>query len=125
MSTDARGQDKTTVLSTDHKHSLLSNQRRRRTIALLDKHGELDMDGLATRIAKEEFGEPLKSDERKRVYVGLYQCHVPKLIDHGVVVETERGYRLGPQAGGLLHHIDDLPRYRRATSLLRRAMGRY
>jgi len=76
-------------------------------------------------MATEEYGDPLKSDERKRVYVALHQCHLPKLKDHSVVVETADGYQLGPAAPGLLHLVDELPTYRRATSLLRKAMGDY
>ena len=45
-------------------------------------------DELAERVAAEENGVPreeLSSAQRKRVYVSLYQTHVPKMEDAGLV----------------------------------------
>jgi len=34
----------------------------------------------------------LSSDQRKRVYIGLYQCHLPKMDDAGVIdFDKDRG----------------------------------
>jgi hypothetical protein len=50
----------------------------------------------------------LRSDERKRTYVGLYQCHLPKLDDADVVAfDKHRGdVRLGPAAPLLFDYLN-------------------
>ena len=55
--------------------------------------------------------QALNSQQRKRVYVGLYQSHLPKLDDLGVVAFNQsRGHvELGPRAAQLDRYltIDD------------------
>lgn len=76
-------------LSDDVIFGLLKNQRRREALRYLHENG-----GSATRselaehiAAKENDTEPrlLSSDQRKRVYIGLYQCHLPKMNEVGVI----------------------------------------
>jgi len=68
---------------------LLKNSRRREIISYLREHdGSAKLDELAEHIAADENDitvRQLSSDQRKRVYIGLYQCHLPKMDTLGVV----------------------------------------
>jgi len=68
---------------------LLKNRRRRMVIRYLRKHdGDAVLNDLAEHIAAEENDitvRQLSSDQRKRVYIGLYQCHLPKMDSLGVI----------------------------------------
>jgi hypothetical protein len=69
-------------------HTLKNSRRRHVLRYLIENGGEATLSGLAERIAAVENGIPegqLSSDQRKRVYVGLYQCHLPKMDDVGVI----------------------------------------
>lgn len=70
-------------LPLDEVFGLLKNQRRRRVLRILQEREEMITTGeLAEEIAALENHKPvahLHSDERKRVYVGLYQVHLPKM----------------------------------------------
>ena len=74
----------------DQLFEILKNKRRRRVLRYLLEGGkeEVTLDELAEAIAARETGKDVKqisSQERKRVYVGLYQCHLPKMDDYGAV----------------------------------------
>jgi len=75
--------------SLDLIFGILKNGRRRRVIQYLrDAEEEVTLSDLAEHIAAMENDTTpaqLTSSERKRVYVGLYQCHLPKMDDAGVV----------------------------------------
>lgn len=77
------------VLSLDQKFELLKNQRRRRALRYLIETGDSATTGeLAETIAAKENGideSMLSSSQRKRVYIALYQAHLPKMDDYGVV----------------------------------------
>lgn len=80
---------------------LLKNARRRRTLRLVADDGPVDLGDLAEQIAARENDVPvseLSSSERKRVYVGLYQCHLPKLDDEGVVAFDPESGRVAATA---------------------------
>lgn len=85
------------TLSLDEIFELLKNERRRKVIYyLLDaEDGTATLSDLAEHIAAEENDIPVKqlsSDQRKRVYIGLYQCHLPKLDEFGIIdFEDNRG----------------------------------
>jgi hypothetical protein len=68
---------------------LLQNSRRREVLAyLLNKEETVTLSDLAEHIAALENDieiRELNSDQRKRVYVGLYQTHLPKMDDTDVV----------------------------------------
>lgn len=71
-------------------HELFSSDRRRLVVNYLvrDADGRCTLSDLAEYIAAIENGcdvEELSSDQRKRVYIGLYQCHLPKMDDAGVI----------------------------------------
>jgi hypothetical protein len=99
-------------LSRDVIFELLKNQRRRYVLRYLaDDPGPVRLRDLAERIAAWENDKPigaLDSDERKRVYVGLYQCHLTKMDDAGVVeFNQDRGLiALGDRAPLLYQYLD-------------------
>jgi len=68
--------------------TLLKNPRRRAVLRHLEDTPETTLADLADRIAAEENDttpELLSSSERKRVYISLYQSHLPKLAEFGVI----------------------------------------
>jgi DNA-binding transcriptional ArsR family regulator len=75
--------------SLDLIFGILKNGRRRRVLKYLREiEGEVTLSDLAEHIAAIENDttpKQLTSSERKRVYVGLYQCHLPKMDDAGVI----------------------------------------
>lgn len=94
---DAEGDDGQSTLSTDEVYSLLSNERRRLVISLLsDKGQEVEMRDITTQVACIETGsrtDTVSSKERKRTHVSLYQCHLPKLDEAGVIDwDKDRGW---------------------------------
>ena len=78
-----------TELSQDEIFAILSNPRRRYVLYFLNQHETaIELTDLAEHVAAWENDttvEELNSKERKRVYVSLYQTHVPKLADHGLI----------------------------------------
>ena len=99
-------------ISRDVIFELLKNQRRRYVLRYLaDDPGPVRLRDLAERIAAWENDKPigaLDSDERKRVYVGLYQCHLTKMDDADVIsFNQDRGLiALGEQAPLLYQYLD-------------------
>lgn len=75
-------------LQQDTVFDVLSSPRRRYTLYYLRTHGEVDILDLAAAVAAWEYETDVDSitdQQRKRVYVSLYQTHVPKLDDLGLV----------------------------------------
>src|SRR6056297_1057486 len=70
-------------LSLDLVFEVLKNERRRRVLAYLRENDDtVSLSDVAEHIAAVENEKPetaLSSQERKRVYVGLYPCHQPKI----------------------------------------------
>jgi len=64
----------------------LSKERRRRLLDVLDDGGGGTFAEVVARVSEEIYGEDYDRQERKRVYVSLYQNHVPVLAENGVVV---------------------------------------
>lgn len=95
---DSRDQRRTADdLSLDIVFEILKNSRRREVIRYLREQEErVSLGEMAEHIAAIENGttvEALTSSQRKRVYVGLYQCHLPKMDDVGVVeFDQNRGH---------------------------------
>lgn len=84
-------------LDIDQVFELLKNERRREIITFLkhqDDHVSTS-DGLAEHIAALENDveiSELSSTQRKRVYIALYQCHLPKMDRFGVIdFDKQRG----------------------------------
>lgn len=81
---------------------LLANERRRWTLLVVDEHGLMDTRELSERVAEIEYGVGYTRDERKSVYVALYQSHLPLLLEYDVLEEAERQvYRPGPAFEGV------------------------
>jgi hypothetical protein len=76
-------------VSSDVLYSLLADKRRRYTLHYLKQRREqVAVREVAEQVAAWENGksvEELTSQERKRVYIALYQSHLPKLADAGVI----------------------------------------
>ncbi|MCU4924552.1 hypothetical protein OB905_00940 [Halobacteria archaeon AArc-dxtr1] len=83
-------------LSSDDVFHLLQTSRRRDVLTQLrEADNPLDIRTLSERIAAREHDttvETLDSTQRQRVYISLYQTHLPKLAEHGVIdYEKDRG----------------------------------
>lgn len=68
---------------------IVRNRRRRQVLAYVLEHdGGTTVSDLAEHVAALENDKPeslLTSQERKRVYIGLYQCHLPRMEQAGVI----------------------------------------
>lgn len=100
-------------LPLDQIFELLKNSRRRETLHYLNENdGEATLSDLAEHIAALENDttvQAISSSQRKRVYVGLYQCHLPKMDDMDVVeFDQNRGtIEIGPNADQLEPYLDE------------------
>jgi len=76
-------------LTKSEAFDVLRNKRRRIALTCLRAAGqEMSVKELSAAVAAEEYGvdsEQLSSDQYKRVYTGLYQCHLPRMDDLGVI----------------------------------------
>jgi hypothetical protein len=86
-------------LSKDDLFHILQNQRRRRVLKYLqdvDEDEQVDMRDIAEQVAAWEHDttlQQLTSDERQRVYIALYQSHLPKLDEKGIIdYNQSRGF---------------------------------
>jgi hypothetical protein len=64
----------------------IAKDRRRILLDVLDDEGGGTFSEVVARVSEEIYGTDYSSKERKRVYVSLYQNHVPRLGETGVVV---------------------------------------
>lgn len=100
-------------LPLDHIFEILKNSRRRQTLHYLREHGgETTLSDVAEHIAALENDttpRAITSAQRKRAYIGLYQCHLPKMDDMNVIeFDQNRGtIELGPNAAQLEPYLDD------------------
>jgi hypothetical protein len=95
-SSPTTSEDSDPRLAKDTLFDLLKNQRRRDALTyLVANDGRTTLSDMAEHIAAKENDLPVESinsKQRKRVYIGLYQCHLPKLSDAGVVdFDKDRG----------------------------------
>ena len=104
MSSDANTSD---ALSPDLVFEILSNTRRRMVLYYLRWYGgSVSVRELVGEIAALQNGvavEDLTQQQRKRVYVSLYQTHLPKLEEAGLIeYDDDKGeVRLTEQAGDI------------------------
>lgn len=100
-------------LSQDVVFEMLHSPRRRYVLSYLtDQDDPVELDDLIARVAAREFDtsvEALSESERKRMYVSLYQTHVPKLANAGLVeYDDERGtVALTERAADVEHYISE------------------
>ncbi|WP_313696264.1 DUF7344 domain-containing protein [Halorarum halobium] len=106
--TEQRARD----LPLDIIFEVLKNERRRLVLAYLrDAEGAVTIGELAEHIAAHENDitpAELNAQQRKRVYIGLYQCHLPKMDDaDAVAFNQDRGIvELGRSADTLYQYLD-------------------
>jgi len=99
-------------LPLDVVFDMLKNERRRKVLEYIrTEEGPFTLSELAEHIAALENDKDvaaLNSTERKRVYVGLYQCHFPRMADAGVIeFDRNRGtLRIGDNAEQLFPYLD-------------------
>lgn len=73
-------------LDKDDVFEILSNTRRRRLLFLLSERSEaVELGELAQELANTEVGGEADRDQYKRMYISLYQTHVPKLAEYDVI----------------------------------------
>lgn len=102
-------------LSLDVMFELLKNKRRRDLLRYLEEHDDaVTMSDLAEHVAAIENEVPeaqLSSQQRKRVYVALYQCHLP-ILDRADVVNFNKPRGLierTPRADQLRPYLEQSP----------------
>lgn len=98
-------------LDEDAIFDVLSERRRRDAIGILDEldGGPVGAREIADRIATDEADSIVREEDEKRVYVALYQCHLPKLEDADVV-EWDRDAKM-VAAGRYFDEVAELRRY--------------
>lgn len=120
----------TAPLSLDVKFELLKNKRRRDLLCYLEERDEVvTLSDLAEHVAAIENGVPesqLSSQQRKRVYVALYQCHLP-ILDRadvvnfnqarGLIERTPRADQLRPYLAEPPYRQDPWPKVYVAVSI--------
>ncbi|MXR19629.1 DUF7344 domain-containing protein [Halobacterium bonnevillei] len=99
------------ALPLDVTFEILKNRRRRLVLEYLRDAAETTIGELAEHIAAIENDttvQQLNAQQRKRVYIGLYQCHLPKMDDAGVVeFNQDRGHvALGENVEPLYKYLD-------------------
>lgn len=90
VSDETEETDEYSDISTDDLFHVLQNERRRRVLKYLVTNGDgpFEMRTIAEHVAAEEHGttvQALTSDQRQRVYIALYQSHLPKLDEKGFI----------------------------------------
>lgn len=100
-------------LPLDLTFEILKNQRRRLVLShLRTVDGESTIGDLAEHIAAIENDcdvQALGAQQRKRVYIGLYQCHLPKMDDAGVISfnQSRGNVAIEPEAEPLYQYLVD------------------
>jgi hypothetical protein len=100
----------TESLSLDVIFEILRNRRRQFVLEYLrEQEGTVTIGELAEHIAAIENDttvRQLNAQQRKRVYIGLYQCHLPKMDDVDVIEFNQSRGRITPA-----DHIEPLYEY--------------
>lgn len=95
----------------DDVFGILRNRRRRDVLRYLDTEADhVEVGPMAVEIAARECDKPsedITSQERKRVYVALYQSHLPKMDDIGAIDYDSRSGDMepGPAFDAFLRHL--------------------
>ena len=102
--------------SLDELLDALADQRRRFVLRTVERsETPMALADLADELVREEFGASPASvqDERERIYVSLYHCHLPKLAEAGLVTfdraekQVEFEAESGDRATRLLERVAD------------------
>ena len=103
--------DSPVTLPQETVFTLLQNERRRYVLEYLDStDGPVEIRDLSEHVAARENDQAVSEvtyQERKRVYTSLYQIHLPKLADAGVVDYDRRAgvVSLAPASDACLQHL--------------------
>lgn len=109
------GGDAGESLSKDAVFKMLSNRRRRLVVRYLQRQPDADesvrIRDLSEWIAAEENGvrpEDVTYKQRKRVYISLYQTHLPSLHANGIIAYDSRSgeVKLMPTARDFCRYLD-------------------
>ncbi|ELZ79719.1 DUF7344 domain-containing protein [Haloferax larsenii] len=104
--------EETTDLGKDEIYHLLQNERRRNVLRYLrGREGPVQMRDIAEQVAAWEHDttvQALMSDQRQRVYIALYQAHLPKLDEEGIIdYNQSRGIvEKKPHANRLIEYLE-------------------
>jgi len=114
-STEATESTPPAEIDKDTAFHLLSNSRRRAVLRQVrEAEGTIELGPIAEQIAAREndtVPEAIDADERKRVYISLYQCHLGKLADASIIeYDQARGtIDEGPLLPAVARFIDESP----------------
>lgn len=112
VETESEEESGVTEFSKDDIFHILQNERRRNVLRYLaDVEGQVEMRDVAEQVAAWEHNttlESLTSVERQRVYIALYQSHLPKLDKMGVIdYNQSRGIVVRcPEADQLTRYLE-------------------
>lgn len=101
-----------TAMSVYEIRHLLSNERRDIIIReLIANDGQVEFDELRDALCQALHGVPIdevESEERHRLYISLYQTHLPKLKGEGVVTYEKRSGTIswGDQADAIIEYLE-------------------
>ena len=84
----------TIPLSEDDYHDIAANERRRAVIRDVADDGRTCLAHLAELQADREVEGHATKREVKRVYIALYQCHLPKLREAGLIIYDRNSGRV-------------------------------
>lgn len=107
------GGSESDVLTSDDIFEILSNHRRRMVLHFLqEREGAIQVKQLAEAVAAMENGvavEELTSQQRKRVYVSLYQTHLPKMAEKSLIdYDRDEGtVRLSGRSADINRYLSD------------------
>jgi len=110
--TGRQSEDRASELPLDQVFETLKNKRRRTVLHYLNDHeGPISLSDLAEHVAADENDTTVRqvtSRERKCAYVGLYQCHLPKMDNMDIIEFNQNRGRieLGPNAPQLKEYLD-------------------
>lgn len=112
----------------DRIFAILQNHRRRLVLEYLRDHDATTQGDLARHVAAVENDIPesaVTSTQRKRVYVSLYQAHLPKLDDFGAIsFDQDRGtVERTPRTDELLTYLDRFEDEPTASALSEDSLG--
>jgi hypothetical protein len=112
----------------DRIFAILQNHRRRLVLEYLREHDSTTQGDLARHVAAVENDiaeSAVTSTQRKRVYVSLYQAHLPKLDDFGAIsFDQDRGtVERTPQTDDLLKYLDRFEAQPAASTLSQDSLG--
>lgn len=115
----------TDQLTTDELYQALSNQRRRQVIRALED-GPRELGPIARAIAAAENDIPVDevdAQQRKRVYISLYQAHLDKLDNWDIIERDDHTLAPGPAHATALETIEAVAGEEEPSTLRDRIAG--